>query len=46
MLKLMAKMNARSSALVKFAARMSEMPAALPATLAPKVELTRLPPVP
>ena len=47
MLKLMAKINARPSALVKFEARISEMPtAAAPEALAPKVELTRLPPVP
>ena len=46
-LKLMAKINARPSALVNFAVRISEIPtAAVPEALAPKVELTRLPPVP
>ena len=46
-LKLMAKIKARLSALVKLAARISEMPPAAAAeTFAPKVELTRLPPAP
>ena len=46
MLKLIAKIKASPCAWVKFADKISEMPEALPATLAPKVELTRLPPVP
>ena len=42
-----AKMNARPSALVKLAERISEiLAAAVPDTFAPKVELTRLPPAP
>ena len=46
-LKLMAKMKASPSDLVKLADRISEMPdTAVPETFAPKVELTRLPPVP
>ena len=46
-LKLIAKIKANPSAPVKLADKISEIPAAaVPETLAPKVELTRLPPVP
>ncbi len=42
-LKLMAKIKASPSGFVKLADRIAEISAELPAALAPKVELTRLP---
>ena len=45
-LKLIAKIKASPSALVKFADKICEISVALPAALAPKVEWIRFPPAP